>query len=74
MSDRPRLSHGYRFSPEAITRSAVARNAALCAGIGPFVAAMMGVKATKPQPHVWWPVGRRGQLCLRCSAYERDPR
>lgn len=72
--DRPRIQHGYRFSTEAITRSAIARNAALCAGVGPFVAAMMGVKAVAPQPHRWWLVGRRGQLCLRCSAYERDPR
>ncbi len=24
------------------------------------------------QPHHWWPVGRYGQLCLRCSLYLRD--
>lgn len=55
----------------AFERSAPIRNRALCAGVEPFVAAMTGAKAAKPQPHYWWPVGRRGAICLRCSAFDR---
>lgn len=38
-------------------RRAHGRHARLCAG----------------WPHRWWPLGRYGQLCLRCSLYRRDP-
>lgn len=24
-------------------------------------------------PHRWWPLGHFGQLCLRCSLYQRAP-
>lgn len=61
-----------RLSREAIERSALARNAALCAGIPPWVAAIAGVKAVPPQPHRWWVVFGKGggKVCLRCSAFE----
>ena len=67
---RQRLDHN-RPERIAFERSAPIRNRALCAGIDPFVAAVAGVKAVRPQPHRWYPVGRRGQLCLRCSCYDR---
>lgn len=38
-------------------RVAPRRHARLCAG----------------WPHRWWPLGKYGQLCLRCSFYRRDP-
>ena len=38
-------------------RVAVLRNARLCHTL----------------PHRWWPLGKYGQLCLRCSLYRRDP-
>lgn len=59
-------------SAAAIERSAPTRNKALCAGVDPFVARMTGGIPTPPQPHRWWPVGRRGAVCLRCSEYRRD--
>lgn len=67
---RSRLGHN-QPERESFERSAPIRFRALCAGIDPFVAAVAGVKATKPQPHHWWPVGRKGAVCLRCSAFDR---
>ena len=55
----------------ATVRSAQRRNRALCAGIDRDLAAMAGVRRQPPQPHVKWPVGRSGWICLRCSHYER---
>lgn len=52
-------------------RSAPRRYRALCAGIDRDLAAMAGVRRHPPQPHVKWPVGRSGWICLRCSHYER---
>jgi hypothetical protein len=69
---RQRLGHN-QPEREAIIRSAPRQNAALCDGIPPWVAQMVGVKSVPPQPHRWYPVGRRGQLCLRCSRYEAGP-
>lgn len=68
---RSRIGHN---QPDrlAFERSAPIRNKALCAGVDPFVARMTGALPAKPQPHYWWPVGRRGALCLRCSEYRRD--
>lgn len=67
---------GARHNPrvpevDVVNRSAPLRNRALCAGVDRLVAAVVGIKAQPPQPHHWWPVGRRGQLCLRCSRYEK---
>lgn len=57
-------------------RSAVTRHRALCAGLDRdvvafAVAAGYAVKVTPAQPHRWYPVGRSGAVCLRCSAFQR---
>lgn len=59
---------------ELITRIAPTRNAVLCAGIPPYLASFHGVKAHPPQPHVPWPLGRGGWICLRCSASWMPPK
>ena len=28
----------------------------------------------REMPHRWWPMGRHGKLCLRCSQHVSDPR
>jgi hypothetical protein len=60
----------------AFERSAVTRNKALCTGLGRDVvafarAAGYEVTETPAQPHRWYPVGRSGAVCLRCSAFQR---
>lgn len=65
--DRTGRGSVLRFSAETIERSAPSRFARLCAGVDRLTAAVVGIRAVRPQPHVWWPIGKHGRLCLRCS-------